>query len=147
MKFVPCSFCDFVFRPYSVHSKTDAVTLPAHCYVFGRFGGLSLAAHCLADCRFDSGVKWLIHVSSILTYRRKKSSLLRVDSGKQLSESSIRYYFCSSVSKQKTYLEKTFFMLNFSSKIFNALLVDMFSITIISQTFFLRLSIRILKTF
>ena len=46
----------------------EAKTLPADVCVFGRFGQLSLAAVHSADCWFDSGVKWWIHISSIATY-------------------------------------------------------------------------------
>ena len=53
--------------------NTEAKNLPADVYIFGRFGRLSDAAVHSADCRFDSGVKWWIHVSSIVTYLRKNS--------------------------------------------------------------------------
>ena len=36
--------------------KTDAMTFPAHCWVFGRFGRLSPAAIHSDDWRLDSGV-------------------------------------------------------------------------------------------
>ena len=71
---------------------------------------------------------------------------MRVNSDKELSESSTRCYFCSIVSKRGTHLEKTFFMPNFSFKIVDALPVDMFTILSISRTFSLRSSITIFKT-
>ena len=43
--------------------NTEAKTLPADVCVFGHFGRLSPAIVHLADCRFDSRVKWWIHVS------------------------------------------------------------------------------------
>ena len=48
-------------------------TLPVNVCVFGPFGWLSPVAVHSADCRFDSGVKWWIHVSSIVTYLCKNS--------------------------------------------------------------------------
>ena len=51
--------------------NTEAKTLPADVCIFGHFGWLSPAAVYSADCRFDSGVKWWIHVSSIVTYLHK----------------------------------------------------------------------------
>ena len=57
--------------------NTEAKTLPADVCVFARFGWLLPTAVHSADCRFDSVVKWWIHVSSIVTYLRKISFLLR----------------------------------------------------------------------
>ena len=54
----------------------EAITSPADFCVFGHFGRLSPAAVHSADCQVDSGVKWWIHVSSIVTYLRKNSFLL-----------------------------------------------------------------------
>ena len=51
--------------------NTEAKTLPADVCIFGRFGRLPPAAVYSADCRFDSGVKWWIHVSSIVTFTQK----------------------------------------------------------------------------
>ena len=53
--------------------NTEAKTLPADVCIFGHFGWLSPAAVYSADCRFDSGVKWWIHVSSIVAYLHKNS--------------------------------------------------------------------------
>ena len=65
----------------------EAKTLPADVCVFGHFRQLSPAAVHSADCWFDSGVKWWIHVSSIVTYLWKNSFLLHWNSCKQCSES------------------------------------------------------------
>ena len=64
-----------------------AKTLLADVCVIGRFEELSSAAVLSGDCQFDSGVKWWIHVSSIVTYLYKKSFLLCWNSCKQCSES------------------------------------------------------------
>ena len=53
--------------------NTEAKALPADVCVFGCFGSLSPAAAHSADCWFDSGVKWQIHVSYIVTYLCKNS--------------------------------------------------------------------------
>ena len=47
--------------------------MPADVCVFGRFGRVLPAAVHSADRRFDSGMKWWIHVSSIVTYLHKNS--------------------------------------------------------------------------
>ena len=52
--------------------NTETKTLPTDVCVFGHLGQLSPAVHS-ASCRFDSGVKWWIHVSSIVTYMQKPS--------------------------------------------------------------------------
>ena len=43
-------------------------TLPADVCIFGWFGQFSPAAFPSANCRFDSRVKWWIHVLSIVTH-------------------------------------------------------------------------------
>ena len=48
--------------------NAEAKILPADVCIFGRFEQLSPAAVFSADCRFDSGVKWWIHVTAIVTY-------------------------------------------------------------------------------
>ena len=48
--------------------NTEAKTLPADVCIFGCFWWLSTAVVHSADCWFDSGVKWWIPVSSIVTY-------------------------------------------------------------------------------
>ena len=53
--------------------NTEVKSFPVDVCVFGHFGWLSPAAVHSANCRFDSGVKWWIYVSSIVTYLRKKS--------------------------------------------------------------------------
>ena len=80
-----------------------AKTLPADVCVFRRFGRFS------ADCRFDyryAGVKWWIHVSSIVTHLCTNTFLLRWNNRKSCSESSRRCYFWSTVSR--THFEHSF---------------------------------------
>ena len=48
--------------------NTETKILLADVCIFDHFGQLSPAAVHSADCWFDSGVKWWIHVSSIVTY-------------------------------------------------------------------------------
>ena len=61
-----------------------------------------------AVSRFDSGGKWWIHVSSIVTYLRKNSSLLPWNSCKQRSESSMHCCFLLTVSNSSTNFEYSF---------------------------------------
>ena len=51
--------------------NAEAKTLLVDVCVYGHFGRLSPAAVYSANCRFDSGVNWWIHVSSIVTYLHK----------------------------------------------------------------------------
>ena len=51
--------------------NTKAKTLSSDVCVFGHFEWLSPAGVHSADCRFDSEVKWWIHVSSIVRYVHK----------------------------------------------------------------------------
>ena len=66
--------------------NTEAKTLPADVCFFDHFWQLSPAAVHSADSWFDSGVKWCIHVSSIVTYLCKNTFLLCWNSCKQRSE-------------------------------------------------------------
>ena len=59
-----------------VSQNMEAKTLPADVCIFDRFGQLSPAAVHSADWWFDTGVKWWIHVSSIVTYLCKNSFML-----------------------------------------------------------------------
>lgn len=136
MNIIPCA-----------SQNADTIILPADCCVFGRFGRLSPAACHSADCRFDSGVKWWIHVSSIVMYQRKNFDLLRVNMSKQLFESSIRCCFCSGVSKRGTYLENTFFIPKCSCIMVCTLPADIFRMSAISLTFTLRSDIMIFSVF
>ena len=78
---------------YLAHPKIRRPkTLLVDVCIFGPFRRLSPAVHS-ADCRFDLGVKWLIHVLSIVTYLRKNFFLLRWNSCKQRSESLARCCF------------------------------------------------------
>ena len=81
-----------------------AKTLPADVCVFGYFGQLSLTAVHSADCRFNSRLKWWIHISSIVTYSCKNSFLLCWNSCKQCSESLMHFCFGLTVSKRGTHM-------------------------------------------
>ena len=87
--------------------NTEAKTLPADVCVFGRFRWLSPAAVHSANCRFDSGGKWWIHVSSIVTYLCKNTFLLHWNSCKQRSES-LTCCFWLTVSKCGTHFQHCF---------------------------------------
>ena len=102
--------------------NTEDKTLPAYVCVFGHFGRLLPAAVHSADYRFDPGVKWWIHVSSIVTYLHKNSFLLHWNSCKQCSESSMHCCFWLTVSKLGTHFEHNFLILNakLPSDIFNS---------------------------
>ena len=56
--------------------KTDPMTLPADEIVFVFFGAEPPLSVHYFDCSFISGVKWWIHVSSMVMGRRKQSALL-----------------------------------------------------------------------
>ena len=51
----------------------EVKALPTDVCIFGGFGWLSPAAIHSVDCLFGSGVKWWIHVSSIVSYLHKNS--------------------------------------------------------------------------
>ena len=90
--------------------NTEAKTLPVYVCVFNRFGWLSPAAVHSADCWFDFGVKWWIHVSSIVTYLYKNPFLSCWNSCKQCSELSTRCCFWSTLSKHSTHFEHCYLM-------------------------------------
>ena len=115
--------------------NTEAKTLPADVYIFDRFGWLSPAAVHSTDCRFDSGVKWWIHVSSIITYLHKNSFLLHWNSCKQHSESSTHCCFLSTLRKRGTYFEHSFLIDKCSCKMVNILSSDIFNFSAITRTF------------
>ena len=104
----------------------EAKTLPADVCVFG---WLSPAAVHSADCRFDSGVKWWIHVSSIVTYLRKNFLL------KQCSESLTCCCLWLNVSKCCTHFEHSFFVDKCSCKMVNKLPSDIFNSSVTSCNF------------
>ena len=106
---------------FCASQNTAAKTLPADVCIFGRFGQLSPAAVHSADCWFDSRVKWLIHVSSIVIYLCKTSFLLRWNSRKQCSELSMHCYFWLTVSKCSTHFEHGFLVDKCSCKMVNTL--------------------------
>ena len=85
--------------------NTEAKTLPADVCVFGCFVQLLPAVVHSADCWFDSGVKWWIHVSSIVTYLCKNSFLLRWNSCKQCSELLTCCCFWLTESKHGTHFQ------------------------------------------
>ena len=115
-----------------------AKTLPADVCVFGHFGWLSPTAVHSADCQFYSGVKWWIHVSSIVPYLCKNSFLLHWNNCKQHSESSLHYCFWSTVRKCGTHFEHSFLIDKCSCKIVNTLPSDIFNSSSISRNFNLR---------
>ena len=124
---------------YLVHPKIRRPkTLPSDMCIFGRFGRLSSAAVHSADCRFDSRVKWWIHVLFIVTYLRKNSFLLRWNNYKQHSESSTHCWFWSTVSKRGTQIEHSFPIDKCSCEMVNTLPFDIFISTAISCIFNLR---------
>ena len=90
-----------------------------------------------ANCRFDSWVKWWIHVSSIVTYLCKTPFLLRWNSCKQRSESSIRCFW-STLSKRGTHFEHSFLIEEWSCKTVNTLPSDIFNSSAISCNWNLR---------
>ena len=81
--------------------NTEAKIFPTDVCNFSCFERLSPATIHLPDCRFESGVKWSIHVSSIVKYLRKNSFLVRWNSCKQ----QIRCCFWSTVIKRGTQFE------------------------------------------
>ena len=114
-----------------------AKTLPADLCIFGRFGWLSPAAVLSVDCRFDSGMKWWIYVSSIVTYLCENSLLLHWKSCKQRSELLKHYCFWSTVRKCSTHFEHSFFIDKCSCKMVPS---DIFNSSAISCNFNLRLA-------
>ena len=114
----------------------EGKTLPAVC-VFGCFERFSPAAVHSADCQFDSRVKWWIHILSIFTYLHKNCFLLRWNSCKQHSESSMRCFW-STVSKHGIHFEHSFRIDKCSCKTVNTLPSDIFNSSDISCNFNLR---------
>ena len=115
--------------------NTEAKTLPTDVYVFGRFGRLSPVAVHSTDSQFDSGRKWWIHVSSIVTYLCKNSFLLRWNSCKQRFKSSTHCCFWSTVGKRGTHFEHSFLFDKCSCKMRNTLPSDIFNSSTISRNF------------
>ena len=109
MNKIPCAF-----------QNTEAKTLPADVIVFGHFGRLSPAAVYTTDCRFDSGVKWWIHVSSIVICLLKNSFLLHWNNCKQCTELSTCCCFWSTASKRSIDFEHSFLIDECSCKIVTA---------------------------
>ena len=101
----------------------------------------------IIQCFFVSGVWWWIHVSSIVTWRRRKSFLPRLNSSKQRSESLKRRCFWSDVNKRGTHFEKNLRIPNDSWKIVKTLPSDIFKVSAISRHFNLRSPKTILWTF
>ena len=98
------------------------------------------------DCRFAYGIKWWIHVSSIVTYLCKNSFLLRWYSCKQRSESSIRCFLID-CEQTCTHFEHSFLNDKCSSKIVNTLRSDIFNSFTISRNFNLRSAKRVCRVF
>ena len=120
--------------------------LACWCLCFGHFGRLSLAAVHSADCWFNSGVTWWIHVSSIVPYLHKNSFLLHRNSCKQHSESST-HCFWSTVSKCSVHFKHSFLIDKCSCKMVNTLPSDIFNSSTISCNFNLRSAKRSLWSF
>ena len=125
---------------YLAHPKIRRPKPSLLMLVFGHFGWLSPAAIHSADYQFDSGVKWWIHVSSIVTYLCKSSFLLCWNSCKERSESSMHYCFWSTVSKRCTYFEHCFLINKCLWKMGNTLPSAVFNSSAISCNFNLRLA-------
>ena len=115
----------------------EAKTLPANAYIFRH---LTPAAAHSTDYQFHSGVKWWIHVSSIVTYLCKNSFLLHWNSCKQHSESSMHFCFWSTMSKRSTHFKHSFLIDKCSWKMVNTLLFDIFNFFAISCNFNLQLA-------
>ena len=118
----------------------EAKTLPADVCVFCHFGPFSPDAVHKADCQFDSGVKWFIHVSSIVTYLHKNSFLLHWNSCKQRFELLMCWCFWLTVSKCGTHLQHSYLIAKCSCKMVNILPSDIFNSSAISCNFNLRLA-------
>ena len=112
--------------------------LLADVCVFGRFGRFSPAAVHSANCRFNSRVKWWIHILSIVTCLPKNSFLLRWNICKRRSESSTRCCFWSTVSECGAHCEISFLLEKCLCKMVNALHSDIFNSSVISRNFNLR---------
>ena len=115
--------------------NAEAKTLPADICIFGHFGRLSLAAVHSADCRFDSGVRWWVHVSSIVTYSCKNFFLLCWNSCKQCSELLMCCCFWSTVSKCSNHFEHSFLIDKCLCKMVNTLPSDIFNSSAILRNF------------
>ena len=83
--------------------NTEPITFPIDYCSFGRFGRASPVAVHSDDDRY-------IHVSSIVTYRRINSGLLRLNMATHCSESSTRSYFRLAVRIRGTCFEQSFLM-------------------------------------
>ena len=122
--------------------KYERQNFACWCCIFGRFGRLSLA-----DCWFDSRVKWWIYISSIFTYLHKNSFFLHWNSDKQHSESTTHCCFWSTVNKCGTHFEHSFLIDKYSGKMVNTLPSDIFNFSIISCDFNLQSAKIILWSF
>ena len=105
--------------------KTEAITLPANCCVFTRFGAFPPGpTHCFAFF-FNSDVQRWNHVSLMVTNWRKKTLGLRLKRAKQLFESRNRWRFWSIVSKRGTHFAVSFLMPRSTCKISTTDPIDM----------------------
>ena len=127
MKKIPCT-----------SQNTEVKILPADVCIFGHFGWLSPATVHSADCWFDSGVRWWIHVPSIVSYLCQNSFLLHWNSCKQRSESSTRFW--STMRKCSTHFEHSFLIDKYLCKMVNTLPSDIFNFSAISCSFNLQLA-------
>ena len=120
---------------YLVHPKIWRPKPHQLMFASGHFGRLPPAAIHSVDCWFDSRVKWWIHVSSIVIYLHKTFFLLNWNSCKQHSESLMRCWFWSTVSKHTTNFEHSFLIDKCSCKMVNTLPHDIFNSFVISHNF------------
>ena len=110
----------------------DAKTLLADVCFFGLLGQLLSAVVHSTDSRFDSGLKWCIHVSSIVIYWHKKSlvTLKKLETTLGIVDALL---FWSRVGKRGTHFEHSFFIDNCSGKMVNTLPSNIFNSSPISR--------------
>ena len=123
MNKIPCA---------SQNTKTKA--LPSDVCIFGHFGQLSPACDNSVDCWFDSGVKWWIHVSSIVINLHKTSLRCVKTVANTLNRQCI-IVFWSTVRKHGTHFEHSFLIGKCVRKMVNTLPSDIFNSSAISCNF------------
>ena len=127
------------WRKYLVHPKIrrpkPCLLIFASLVALGGFHRLlftQLTADLTPECSGGSMFHPVSHICA------KKSFLLRWNSCKQCSESSVRCCFRSTVSKRGTYFERSFLNDKFSCKRVNTRPSDIFNFSAISRNFNLR---------
>ena len=81
-----------------------------------------------ADCRFDSRMKWWIHVSSIVTYLRKNHFCCVEIVANNVLIFSTHCCFWSTESKRGTHFEHSFLNDKYSCKMINTLSSDILTL-------------------